>query len=123
MQILLSNSQAGPGRTVKQEQEDISRNHVQTFISPSVQTNLQNLKVVDSYLTFLINPFFAPQRNLPAVFIDTFYDKGSRTERERFDENTDKLWKFAKSRNPFECKDIKIALTEIRELQVGNKRA
>ena len=31
MQILLSNSQAGPGRTVKQEQEDISRNHVQTF--------------------------------------------------------------------------------------------
>ena len=27
MQILLSNSQTGPGRTVKQEQEDISRNH------------------------------------------------------------------------------------------------
>ena len=31
MQILLSNSQAEPGRKVKQEQEDISRNHVQTF--------------------------------------------------------------------------------------------
>ena len=30
--------QAGPGRTVKQEQEEISRNHVQTFISPSVHT-------------------------------------------------------------------------------------
>ena len=29
--ILLSNSQAGPGRKVKQEQEDISRNHVQAF--------------------------------------------------------------------------------------------
>ena len=28
MQILLRNSQAGPGRNVKQEQEDISRNHV-----------------------------------------------------------------------------------------------
>ena len=36
MQILLSNSQAGPGRTVKQEQEEMSRNHVQTFIFPSV---------------------------------------------------------------------------------------
>ena len=27
----LSNSQAGPGRKVKQEQEEISRNHVQAF--------------------------------------------------------------------------------------------
>ena len=31
VQILLSNSQAGPGRTVKQEHEEISRNHVQAF--------------------------------------------------------------------------------------------
>ena len=29
VQISLSNSQAGPGRTVKQEQEEISPNHVQ----------------------------------------------------------------------------------------------
>ena len=36
MFVLLSRTQAGPGRTVKQEQEEISRNHVQTFISPSV---------------------------------------------------------------------------------------
>ena len=36
MQILLSNSQAGPGRLVKQEQEEISRNHVQAFITGSV---------------------------------------------------------------------------------------
>ena len=36
LKILLSNSQAGPGRTVKQEQEEISLNHVQTFISLSV---------------------------------------------------------------------------------------
>ena len=34
--ILLSNSQAGPGKTVKQEQEEISRNHVQVFIPDSV---------------------------------------------------------------------------------------
>ena len=32
MQILLSYSQEGPGRTVKQEQEEISRNHVQTRV-------------------------------------------------------------------------------------------
>ena len=32
MQILLSNSQAGPGRTVKQEKDEISRNHVQAFL-------------------------------------------------------------------------------------------
>ena len=36
MQILLSRTQAGPGRTVKQEQEEISRNHVQTFFGGSV---------------------------------------------------------------------------------------
>ena len=35
--VLLSRTQAGPGRTVKQEQEEISRNHVQTLIFPSVQ--------------------------------------------------------------------------------------
>ena len=34
--VLLSNSQAGQGRTVKQEHEEISRNHEQTFIFPSV---------------------------------------------------------------------------------------
>ena len=37
--VLLSRTLAGPGRTVKQEQEYISRNHVQTvqtFIFPSV---------------------------------------------------------------------------------------
>ena len=34
--VLLSRTQAGSGRTVKQEQEEISRNHVQTFICPSV---------------------------------------------------------------------------------------
>ena len=34
--VLLSRTQAGPGRTVKQEQKEISRNHVQTFICLSV---------------------------------------------------------------------------------------
>ena len=35
MQILLSNSRAGPGRKVKQEQEEISH-HVQAFIPDTV---------------------------------------------------------------------------------------
>ena len=36
MQILLSRSPAGPGRTGKQEQEPISPNHVQAFFPSSV---------------------------------------------------------------------------------------
>ena len=35
--VLLIRTQAGLGRTVKQEQEEISRNHVQTFIYTSLQ--------------------------------------------------------------------------------------
>ena len=42
LQILLSCSQAGPGRKAKQGQEEISRNHVQTFLLGSVY----------SYVTF-----------------------------------------------------------------------
>ena len=38
LHVLLSRTQAGPGRTVKQEQEEISRNHVQTFICLYVDT-------------------------------------------------------------------------------------
>ena len=38
--VLLSRTQAGTGRAVKEEQEEISRNHVHTFISPSVQCTL-----------------------------------------------------------------------------------
>ena len=36
MYFLLSRTQAGSGRTVKQEEEGISRNHVQTFFGCSV---------------------------------------------------------------------------------------
>ena len=43
--VLLSRTQAGPGRTVKQEQEEISRNHVQTFIYPSVMVPLSHSSV------------------------------------------------------------------------------
>ena len=36
LQILLSRTQAGPGRAVKQEQEEISPNHVQAISGASV---------------------------------------------------------------------------------------
>ena len=39
MFFLLSRTQTGPGRTVKQEQEEISRNHVQTLSGCSVRLN------------------------------------------------------------------------------------
>ena len=38
MRLLLSNSQVGPDRTDKQEQEEISRNNIQAFIPGSVQS-------------------------------------------------------------------------------------
>ena len=38
MQILLSRTQAGPGRAVKQEQKQTSRNHVQNLQSISVES-------------------------------------------------------------------------------------
>ena len=39
LQILLSSTQAGPGKKVKQEQEDISRNHVPRLFLGSVYLN------------------------------------------------------------------------------------
>ena len=43
---MLSNRQAGPGRKVKQEQEDISRNHVQAFFPGSVYLKILNSKSI-----------------------------------------------------------------------------
>ena len=60
---------------------------------------------------------FGLKKPLPAIFIDTFYNRNNPLEKEKFQHYTNQLWQFAKSRTPFECKDIKIALTEIRELQ------
>ena len=42
LQILLSSTQAGPGRKVKQEQEEISRNHVPRLFLGSVCTMSNN---------------------------------------------------------------------------------
>ena len=42
MQILLSSTQAGPGRKVKQQQEEISRNHVPRLFLSSVCADVMN---------------------------------------------------------------------------------
>jgi len=57
------------------------------------------------------------KNDLKSVFIDTFYHHGSPQETEVFHNNSQNLLDYALSRKPFECKDIEIALTEIRQLQ------
>ena len=42
--VLLSRTQAGPGRTVKQGQQDISRNLVKTFIYLSVHAGRKHFR-------------------------------------------------------------------------------
>ena len=60
---------------------------------------------------------YSLEKDLKSVFIDTFYHQESEHETEVFLNNSQKLLDFALSRDPFECKDIEIALTEIRQLQ------
>jgi len=60
---------------------------------------------------------FSLKRNLTSVFIDTFYHDEDELETRQFQQNSEMLLKFALSRRPFQCKDIEVALTEIRELK------
>lgn len=62
------------------------------------------------------------KRPLPAFFIDTFYDPDNQYEVDKFQQNTNALFDLAKSLDPFECKDIKIALSEIRKLHKDIKK-
>jgi len=59
---------------------------------------------------------------LKAVFIDTFYWKQDKNETEKFNENTEKLFKFATEKKPFHCKDIKTVKHELRVLEEEKKR-
>merc|ERR1712241_1338048 len=54
---------------------------------------------------------FNLKRDLPSVFIDTYYHHSSAKEREIFQNEIQTLWDFANSRDPFQCRDIEIALT------------
>eukprot|EP00096_Caligus_rogercresseyi_P011722 TRINITY_DN4706_c0_g1_i2.p1 TRINITY_DN4706_c0_g1~~TRINITY_DN4706_c0_g1_i2.p1 ORF type:complete len:469 (-),score=166.11 TRINITY_DN4706_c0_g1_i2:908-2314(-) len=61
---------------------------------------------------------FKINRPLRAVFIDTFYDAKDPSQAAEFRSNTQSLFEVSRSNSPFECKDIQIALTEIRQLQI-----
>ena len=53
---------------------------------------------------------------LPAVFIDSHYDRNVPLENSKFEEYTNDLLTFAQDSSPFECKDIEIAKTELANL-------
>ena len=55
-------------------------------------------------------------QNLPAVFIDSHYDRNNSLESSKFEKYTNDLLKFAENSGPFECKDIEIAKTELAKL-------
>ena len=96
--ILLSRTQAGPGRTVKHEQEEISRNHVQTFSGCSIYKTCNTIHLSISmglYLSLLIycffccfffffSLFFSPLKPLLAAL------EGRERERERAEKDTGK---------------------------------
>ena len=46
---------------------------------------------------------FHLKRDLQSVFIDTFYHPGSPVESRIFEEETEKLWDYAKTRDAFQC--------------------
>ena len=78
------------------------------------------------------------QLDLPAVFIDTFHNREKQDEVDKFSENTQLLWAFAESKlginycsiinltwrtiemrtisaEPFWCRDIQLAMSDIRK--------
>lgn len=61
---------------------------------------------------------FGLKKNVPAVFIDTYYNSSNQYEQEKFSANVKQLLDFATATKPFECKDIQLALTEIGELNL-----
>jgi len=77
-------------------------------------------RLTENYWKEQFNQLFKTQFQIdvdvPAIFIDTYYDKNDRMQARAFEKYTGELLDFARSRKPFECKDINIALTELREL-------
>ena len=63
MQILLSNSQAGPGRKFKQEQEEISRYHVQGY-KPFSRSLYVSFKMLHAPERLFTKPTLAVQASL-----------------------------------------------------------
>ena len=101
---------------------DLTFNKVQghTFFLVGKNFILNLSELLEHWWTEQFNKLFAREyglrSKLPSVFIDTYYDKDSPYELKKFTEETNELFEFATNRNPFECKDIEIALTDIMKL-------
>jgi len=54
-------------------------------------------------------------KKIDSVFIDSHYNNMDLNEKNHFVNNTEKLWNFANDVDPFHCKDIKTALSEIQQ--------
>ena len=80
--------------------------------------SLNSKNVIDSINKILVVYHLKARNILQGLFIDTFYDPSDGHERNKFSENVEKLWDFTMEVDPFECKDIKTALTELMEAQV-----
>lgn len=81
--------------------------------SPPIKTEetwTRNLNVV-------IQKKFGIEYDLPSVFIDTYHDVNDPYETEKFKLYTNNLLDIAVNSEPFHCKDIEIALTEIQQMQ------
>jgi len=59
--------------------------------------------------------------DLPAVFIDSYYDKNSRVEVAKFNDYTNALFEFAKNNEPFECKDVTMIKLELQQCKMAQK--
>ena len=82
------------------------------FQCSSVVFNLKHL------LSFrILRKEFDVKKHVPSVFIDTYHRPDDQNEQLIFSWNAEGLYDFASSVEPFECKDIEMALHEIMELQ------
>ena len=64
---------------------------------------------------------FQENASLETLFIDTLYRKGDENQTEKFESYTQMLWDFAQKVEPFACKDVEVALTDLDEETVNNK--
>jgi len=84
------------------------------------EKQLNNMDVDEESLAkrwnVILKKDFHLESDLPAVFIDSHYNKTIPAEMANFSKYTDELYEFAKNKDAFECKDIKQAKTEIHEL-------
>ena len=58
----------------------------------------------DQFNSILRENFHLGELSLPSVFIDTFHNTSADREAAIFNNNVARLWEFASSKPPFQCK-------------------